>query len=828
MIRSPTASSDDGPDPFAPFQALIEGLLEAVWLVEPQGLRIVAANRTAEGLLGLPRERFIGRPASDLAFTPEDVFFWEEATAGQVGSLLSETLLCREDGTLVTVLRRTSLVHSPTGLAFYVVGLSDQTECRAVEGELEKLVAELRATLESTADGILVTDLEGAIRSFNRRFAEMWRLPDTLLTTRDDVGIHDWMAQMVSNPREYAQRLAAIGRDPLLEASDLLELGNGQMIERVTLPQYARGQPIGRVYSFRDITQRLADERRLELAARVFEASLDAIVVTDPQFRVAMVNPACERITGRRAEELMGQPLSQALDLCFGDHSQESIMEALAGQGLWEGEIQQHHTDGSTIPCLMSLVRALDAAGSPFNYVGFVKDLSEAVAARQRIEQLAFTDALTGLPNRFRLTERIEFAIALARREHSRFAVLFIDLDRFKQINDSLGHVFGDRVLVEVAHRIKGCLRQIDTAARLGGDEFVLLLHQTDVLGAERAARRLMDAMERPFDMDGMKFSLSYSIGIALHPEDGETLDDLIKNADSAMYHVKEHGRGDFGFYRRQMNVDLLTRMKMDHAMREALARGGFRLAYQPQIDLGSGCLVGAEALLRWSDPELGEVSPGRFIPIAEETGFIVALGSWVLREAIRQGGIWHEQGLEMTMSVNVSAVQFHQANFTSALAQWLDEGPLPPGRLELELTESILIQNLEDTLVRLDALADLGVRLSIDDFGTGYSSLAYLKRFPIQKLKIDRSFVRDIPDDESDAAIATAVINLARALNLRVIAEGVENEAQRQFLLAAGCDEFQGFLCAPAMQPDDFLSWNQRLGCVDRQGLDDQASSCG
>lgn len=795
-------------DPLAPWQALIDGLLEAVWLVEPRGLHIVAANRMAEELLGMPREHIVGRPVSDLAFTPEDLFFWEDTAAGQTSDLLSETLLRRQDGTLVTVLRRVSLVRTPTGPAFYVVGLSDQTQCRAVETEFEKLVAELRATLESTADGILVTDPEGVIRSFNRRFAEMWCLPESLLTARDDLGIYDWMAQQVSDPEQYARRLDSIGRDPLLETSDLLQLRDGQVIERVTLPQYARGQPIGRVYSFRDISQRLADERRLELAARVFEASLDAIVVTDPNFRVAMVNPACERMTGCRAEELLGRPVIRSLDLCLGDHTRATIAASLAHEGVWQGEIQQRRKDGGTTPCLVSLVRVLDAAGSPFHYVGFVKDLSEAVAARQRIEQLAFTDALTGLPNRFRLAERIEFAIALARRERSRFAVLFIDIDRFKQINDSLGHVFGDRVLIEVAQRIAACLRQVDTAARLGGDEFVLLLHQSDALGAEHTARRLLDAMVQPFDMDGMKFSLSYSIGIALHPEDGETLDDLIKNADSAMYHVKEHGRGDFRFYRRQMNVDLLTRMRTDHAMREALARGDFRLAYQPQIELDSGRLVGAEALLRWTDPELGEISPGRFIPIAEETGFIVPLGSWVLREAIRQGGLWYDQGIGVTMSVNVSAVQFHQANFIASLARWLDEGTLPTGRLELELTESILIQNVEDTLVRLDALADLGVKLSIDDFGTGYSSLAYLKRFPIQKLKIDRSFVRDIPDDESDAAIATAVINLARALNLRVIAEGVENEAQRQFLLAAGCDEFQGFLCAPAMGADDFVSW--------------------
>jgi diguanylate cyclase (GGDEF)-like protein/PAS domain S-box-containing protein len=821
MSRLPQRSSDvsdagNTANGIGLWQALIEGLIEAVWLVDPFELRIVAVNGVAEELLGITRASLVGRPVIELACTPEDVFFWEDVAAGKTDHLLSETMLRRHDNTLVTVLRRVSRVQYPNGPSFYVVGISNQSERRAVESELEKLVAELRATLESTADGILVTALDGAIRGFNQGFAEMWNLPEALLTERDDAGVYGWMARSVLDPGEYAARIGAIGHDPLLEALDVLVLRNGKVLERATLPHYARGHPIGRVYSFRDITQRLADEKRLTLANRVFEASLDAIFVTDPEFRIMAVNPACERMTDCLSAELAGQTLTQSLHLWLGDHPHRAIVEALASDGFWQGEIMQRTKAGLTFPCLVSLVRVLDAEGAPFHYVGFVKDLSEAAAARQRIEQLAYTDALTGLPNRIRFAERLEFAITLAQRERTSFAVLFIDIDRFKQINDSLGHIFGDRVLVEVAQRITQCLRQVDTTARLGGDEFVLLLHQANGYGAEQTARRLLDAMAQPFAIDEMKFSLTCSIGIALYPVDGVTLDDLIKNADSAMYHVKDHGRGDFRFYQRQMNVDLLNRMKLDHAMREALVQQDFRLAYQPQIDLRTDRVIGVEALLRWHDRELGEISPGQFIPIAEETGFIVALGDWVLREAIRQGEQWHLQGIELTMSVNVSAVQFQQTNFVESLAQLLANSRLPPGRLELELTESILIQHVDDTLVRLDALVALGVRLAIDDFGTGYSNLAYLNRFPLHRLKIDRSFVRDLPDDDSDAAIATAVINLARALKLRVIAEGVENDHQRDFLLTAGCDEFQGFLCAPALEPADFLTLAERIGLAD------------
>ncbi len=421
------------------------------------------------------------------------------------------------------------------------------------------------------------------------------------------------------------------------------------------------------------------------------------------------------------------------------------------------------------------------------------------------------------------LTERIEFAISLADRDQSGFAVLFLDLDRFKHINDSLGHQFGDRVLIEVAERIKDCLRQVDTAARLGGDEFLVLLHNVDTRGAEISAGRILERLTEPFKLDDLSFTVTCSIGIALFPEDGRTMDDLIKNADAAMYHVKERGRAAFRFYQRQMNVGLLSRMKLDHAMRQALANqdagAGFRLHYQPQIDLANNTIFGAEALLRWRDPDMGEITPAQFIPIAEESGLIVNIGNWVLREAIRQCANWNAKGLSIVIAVNVSALQFQQSDFVAGIAAVLQEHALPPHRLELELTESILIQDVDETLKRLEALARLGVQLAIDDFGTGYSSLAYLKRFPIHKLKIDRSFVNDLPDDDSDTAIVGAIISMAGALGLRVIAEGVETDEQRVFLISAGCDEYQGYLCAPALDPAAFEELAITIGLAHQPG---------
>jgi len=784
---------------------LIEGMLEAVWLVDPINLRIVAANRAAESLLGVAPGFLAGTPAIDLAATPEDVFFWEDVAAGLADKIFSETLLLRQDGSTIQVERRVTRIQFGQEGPLFIVAIRDKSEQRRVENELEELIAELRATLESTADGILVANMEGAIRGYNYRFSELWELPDDLLTRRDDDAVYAWMNRCMLDSEHYMERLGIINRSPLLETSDILVLRSGRVLERVTLPQYARGRPIGRVYSYRDITQRLADEARLQLASKVFEASLDAIFVTDAEYRIIAANPGCEHLTGYTQEEMLCL-LPEDFIYDLGKDTFPGQMKTRLGlEGVWQGELWHRRKDGKSRPCLVSMVRVHDESGSTLHTIGFFKDLTESLAAKQKIEELAYNDTLTGLPNRLMLAERMELALSYAQRNGESFAVLFLDLDHFKQINDSLGHMFGDRVLIEVAERLKSCLRQVDMASRLGGDEFVLLLSQTDAHGAEITARRVLEALTKPFTLDGINFTVTCSIGIALYPDDGASIDDLIKNSDSAMYHVKERGRSDFRFYQRQMNIGLLSRMKLDHAMRQALEHGDFKLHYQPQVDLDSGRIFGAEALIRWHDKELGQISPAQFIPVAEETGLIIAIGNWVLTHAVQQAAIWHAQGRQLVMAVNVSALQFQQTNFVASVAQALNAANLPPSCLELELTESILLRDADEALKRLDALAELGVSLAIDDFGTGYSSLSYLKRFPIHKLKIDRSFICGLPGDDSDVAIAFAIINLGQALKLRVIAEGVETEQQREFLNSAGCQEFQGFLCSPAVDAESF-----------------------
>ncbi len=792
------------------WQALIDGLLEAVWLVDPENLCILAVNRPALKLHEMSTEALIGRHVGDLAAAPEDLLFWEGLDGERPDRLLSDTLVLRVDGLPIHVVRKVSPVLIEGTLCFYLVGMSDRSEQRRVESELEKLLAELRATLESTADGMLVTDLDGAIRGYNHRFAELWALPEALLTQRDDSAIYGWMEQTVLDSVGYWEQRVAIDLEPFSESTRLIALKTGKVLECVSLPQYARGQPSGRVYSYRDMTQRFADESQLRLAAQVFEQSLDAIFITDTEQRIVAANFSFERITGFAKESVIGQLPELFVANLDNNICYQRVRDHLALEGVWQGEVWSRRQDGYAYLCLLSTVRIADERGQELHCIGFFKDLSEALAARKRIEELAYTDALTGLPNRLLLADHFDLTLKMAMRSGTPFAMLFLDIDHFKHINDSLGHHFGDRVLVLVAERLRQCLRQIDTICRLGGDEFVILLPQTSTSGAEISSMRILEAISQPYQVDEVAFSLSGSIGIALYPSDGDSMDDLIKNADSAMYVAKAQGRSCYRFYHREMNLGLLSRMKLDHAMRLALMRGAFELAFQPQLDLVSHQVVGVEALIRWHDEVLGQVPPSEFIPVAEETGTIVAIGHWVLEQAVRQAAIWYRQERGLVVAVNVSALQFQQVGFIARVEKVLNTAGLPAQFLELELTESILIRDADEGLRRLNALSALGVKLSIDDFGTGYSSLNYLKRFPIQRLKIDRSFISDLPENNDDAAIVRAIISLGHALHRRVIAEGVESEGQKQFLMQEGCDEIQGFLLAQAMPPEVLEQWLQ------------------
>ena len=437
----------------------------------------------------------------------------------------------------------------------------------------------------------------------------------------------------------------------------------------------------------------------------------------------------------------------------------------------------------------------------------------EQQVAEARIQQLAHYDSLTGLPNRVLLHERSSQAIQMARRNSEPLALLFLDLDHFKNVNDSLGHRVGDELLKVLAQRLRLTVREQDTVSRLGGDEFILLLPGTDAAGAGRVAAKVMEQATHAFHIDQHELTVTPSIGIALFPEDGADFDTLSKRADIAMYRAKHDGRNNFRFFTAEMQAQSVRTLQLETALRRALGRDQLRLLYQPQVSLETGRVIGAEALLRWRHPELGQVSPAEFIPIAEASGLILPIGEWVIREAVQQLKRWLDAGMApLTMAVNLSSVQFRHADLPALVSRILAEAGLAPELLELELTEGVAMVDPLGAIAVMDDLFERGVRMSIDDFGTGYSSLSYLKKFRVYKLKIDQSFVRDITDDPEDKAIVSAIISMSASLGLRTIAEGVETQGQLDFLRERGCKEVQGYFFSPALPADEFRAFASRV----------------
>jgi diguanylate cyclase (GGDEF)-like protein/PAS domain S-box-containing protein len=550
-----------------------------------------------------------------------------------------------------------------------------------------------------------------------------------------------------------------------------------------------------------DITSQKEEEAALRLAARVFESSGEAILITDERARTVAVNHAFIEMSGYSSEEMIGQNPSM---LSSGRHDAQfyqAMWDDILTHGYWQGEIWDKHKSGRVYPKWMSITAVRDESGLVSNYVSIARDITEQAEAEKNIHFLAYYDVLTGLPNRTLLRDRLGQLIAVSHRDQQQFALLFMDLDRFKYINDSMGHSVGDRLLQAVALRIQSIVREEDTVARLGGDEFIVLLRETGESGAAVVAGKLLRALAEPYDLDGQVISTLASIGISIYPDHAVEADTLIKNADMAMYRAKEEGRNNYQFFRPEMNFRVDQLFSMEKDLRLALERGEFTLQYQPQADLASGRLCGVEALIRWKHPEKGMVSPAEFIPVAEETGQIIPIGEWVLRTACAQMVQWQQAGLDgLTMSVNLSIRQLRLPNLGEVVKGVLREHGLDPQWLELEITEGIMMGDNRAAMDFLHEMHAMGVRLSIDDFGTGFSSLNYLKKLPVHKLKIDQSFVRDIETDESDAAIIRSIIALGHRLNLRVIAEGVETQEQLDFLRIRGCDEIQGYFYSRPM----------------------------
>lgn len=546
---------------------------------------------------------------------------------------------------------------------------------------------------------------------------------------------------------------------------------------------------------------------RLDIYGQAFAQNSEGVMVTDAEGNLTLINEAFTTITGYTAADVLGNNPRLLKSSCHDASFYTKMWNDILDTGSWQGEIWNKNKSGKEYPEWLTITALYDSTpNEAHHYIGVFSDITQHKEDEKQIRHLAHYDALTDLPNRTLLDDRITQSISFSLRHKHSFAVMFLDLDHFKNVNDSLGHNTGDLMLIEVANRLLTIVREEDTVSRLGGDEYVLLLQETNSTGAAAVAQKINQSISAPLILEGSELTISPSIGIAIYPTDGHTPSKLLQAADSAMYQAKDSGRNRFQFFTKELFESANRRLEVGNALRGAINRDELELYYQPQFNINSGALIGCEALLRWKHPQLGQVSPEEFIPIAEDNGQILSIDQWVLFQATKQIAAWQKQGiLDFTIAVNISANQFHHQDLLAMVREAIDEHSISAENLELELTEGLMMDDVEGAIVIIDKLHEEGIKLSIDDFGTGYSSLSYLKRFQVDKLKIDQSFVRDITTDPDDASIVDTIVALADKMGLKTIAEGVETKGQQDFLIQIGCNEVQGYLHSKPLPVAEF-----------------------
>ncbi|HJV06055.1 MAG TPA: EAL domain-containing protein [Chromobacteriaceae bacterium] len=683
-------------------------------------------------------------------------------------------------------------------IAGFITTYTDITERKAAEEALREQHDLLQTVVDNIPSGVTLFNRNLELVLFNREAPRLLDIPEELFR-KSPTTLEDFL-RYNAHRGEYGPG----DEDCIVTA----------MIERARTPiphHFERSRPDGTTLDVRgapladgsmvtiytDITTHKRNEERLQLADKVFAHSPAGIIIADDSQRILSVNPAFTAMTGLETFELVGHTVS-SLPSAATDENWSQLAASLASRGNWSGEMEAHRKNGESFIAGITVSRVGDPEhDQTTHYIWMFADITERKRAEERVRHMAQTDPLTGLPNRLALLMRLAQILPEGRRHNRNVAVMFIDLDRFKIINDTLGHQVGDELLREVASRLASTVRESDTVARLGGDEFVVVLPEiASATDSAIVAGKIITALSFPIRVDGHELHTSPSIGISIFPVDGQDGDTILKNADTAMYHAKAAGRNNYQFYANEMNQAATQRLDLESKLRQALPRRELALAFQPQFNARTRRITGVEALLRWNHATDGPIPPNRFIPIAEETGLIIPIGDWVLHNACREMRRWMDAGLPpLRVAVNVSARQLRRRDFCETVAGALAESGLPPELLELEITESSVMENAQEAIGILQHLRRMGVTLAIDDFGTGYSSLAYLKLFPIDHLKIDRSFVADIEHDLNDRAIAFGTIALARSLGLNVIAEGVETEDQLELLCSNDCDEIQGYL---------------------------------
>jgi diguanylate cyclase (GGDEF)-like protein/PAS domain S-box-containing protein len=682
----------------------------------------------------------------------------------------------------------------------------EMTEKMFTQSLLKTQEQRLRMVLDSVAEGIIAVDVDGtciqanpaAVRllGYGRETEMMGKSFHQLFHSTRVEQMNRLCAQCPAADAITNAREAHCDTDSFIRAD-----GSSIQVEYWSHPMLEQDQLVGAVVAFSDISERRRSEEHIRKLSHGLENSATAVIITDVSGNIEYVNRKFSNVTGFNPEEAIGQtPRILKSDFTSAEVFSELWSTILAGQE-WRGELRNRRKNGEIYWSVASISPLRNDYGEITHFIANVEDVSERKNAEQTIEKLAYFDPLTGLPNRRMLQSRLQLSMKRCFRQGCTMALLYLDLDRFKNINDSLGHQVGDRLLQEIAERFTGLLREDDLVCRLGGDEFAIILHdikRNEV--AAHVAEKLIAAAGQPVVVENEEIVITVSIGIALFPKDADNDQALAQHADIALYHAKAEGKNTYRFYADDLNRASHERMALESALRHAIKRDELVLQYQPKVCHAQGKVMGVEALLRWNHQQQGMISPVRFIPLAEETRLIIPIGEWVLRTACRQQVAWRESGLDFRMAVNLSAVQFNSPDLIDRISMIIDETGIHPEHLELELTESALVAEPEKAVKTLEQLRDLGISIALDDFGTGYSSLSYLKTYPINVLKIDRSFVRDLGHDSGDRAIARSIVDLAGNLGMKTVAEGVETGEQVEILLELGCSCLQGFHYARPM----------------------------
>ncbi len=793
------------------FRQLTENIDQVFWISDASITKMYYISPAYEKIWGRTCESAIKSPRSFLdAIHPDDrEELLASLAANAVGRPYSiEYRIMRPDGTIRWISDRGSPVFDQHGTVYRCVGIAeDITDRRAREEQLNKLML----AVEQSPAAVIITDTQGTIEFVNPQFTEV-----TGYTAAEAVGMNPRILKSGKHDAQFYRDLwetITAGRDWRGELCNKKKDGTLYWESAsVSAVRNERNEITNFVAVKEDITAKVRDQEQLRLQSSALSAAANSIFITDRQGRIMWANAAFCRLSGFSMEELIDQTprilKSGKHDAGFYQQVWQTILAGL----VWSGELVERRKNGGLYTVHQTITPLTDGSGKITHFIAVHEDITARKDAEARIERMAYHDALTGLANRVELRNRLEQAVQQAGRHSRSLALHFIDLDRFKVVNDTLGHAVGDALLQAVAGRLKSCLRASDTAARIGGDEFAVLQPEiANLEGAAALARKIISVMADPFRLSGRDVYISASIGISVFPLDSNGPDELLKNADMAMYLAKNEGRNNFQFFTSALNAQIRDRLALETDLHAAFEKGQFELHYQPQVNLRTRRLTGMEALIRWHHPTRGMVPPSMFIGVAEECGLIHGLSRWVLEQACAQNASWQAAGLPRCLiAVNISSANFKRGDLCQIIVDVLERTKLPAQYLELEVTETLLLQD-EHVLEAIPSLKKMGVTLSIDDFGSGYSSLSYLRRLPVEKLKIDQSFVHGLPESQDDAIIARAIIDLGHALGHTVVAEGVESEKQLVYLRDHGCDEGQGYLFGRPMPAEAFEALLER-----------------